>query len=238
MARFPRIILADQPHHVIQRGNNRQAIFLENQDYEFYLEKLKICADENNCNIHAYVQMTNHVHLLISPKCSASLSNTMKTLGCYYVRYFNDKYRRTGTLLEGRYKASLIDSEQYLFICMRYIELNPVRAGMVEHPSQYRWSSYHHNALGKFDILIQAHEKYYALSNNKEVRQKHYSELFTHYIQQEVLLELQTAVNTCRVFGNDQFKQAVSSKLKRVIKPENHGGDRKSEIYRSKINVI
>lgn len=235
MARFPRIILSDQPHHVIQRGNNRQAIFLENQDYEFYLAKLKICADENNCRIHAYIQMTNHVHLLVSPTCVESLSKTMRMLGCYYVRYFNDKYQRTGTLLEGRYKASLIDSEQYLFICMRYIELNPVRAGIVEHPSQYRWSSYHHNALGKTDALIQVHERYHTLGNNMQVCQKHYSELFRHSLQQEVLSELRATANKCRVFGSCQFKRIVSLRLARAIEAGSHGGDRKSKIYQATI---
>lgn len=118
MARLPRFILPGQPQHVIQRGNNRQSIFLSSQDHEFYSEKLKLAADECECQIHAYVQMTNHVHLLVSPLNKDGIGRMMQILGRYYVQYFNYKYQRTGTLWEGRYKASLIDSEHYLFTCM------------------------------------------------------------------------------------------------------------------------
>lgn len=233
MARLPRIILPNQPHHVIQRGNNRQAIFLEKQDYEFYLRKLKFCAIQNDCHIHAYIQMTNHVHLLITPINAASLGKTMQMLGSGYVQYFNEKYQRTGTLLEGRYKASLIDSEQYLFTCMRYIELNAVRAGMVNHPSQYRWSSYHHNALGLFDDLIQAHEKYYALDNTPELCQQYYARLFNESLQEEILDQLRAVANTCRVLGNGEFKQSVSLNLKRQVELGIRGGDRRSKTYQN-----
>ena len=148
MARHPRFILPGQPQHVIQRGNNRQPIFVTTRDYEFYLEKLMDAANEHECEIHAYVLMTNHVHLLVSPARIESLGKMMQMLGRYYVQYFNYTHQRTGTLWEGRYKSSLISSEQYLFRCMRYIELNPLRAGMVTEPSDYHWSSYRHNALG------------------------------------------------------------------------------------------
>ena len=238
MARLLRIILPDQPHHVIQRGNNRQAIFLSQQDHEFYLEKLKICANQNDCHVHAYVQMTNHVHLLISPASAAALGKTMQMLGRYYVRYFNDKYQRTGTLLEDRYKSSLIDSEVYLFTCMRYIELNPVRAGMVYDPSQYRWSSFHKNALGKFDTLIEPHEKYYALGESVEICQQNYLELFKYPLQQEILDTLRSTAHRCRVLGDTQFKKTVSLQLGRHIEPLMSGGDRKSKIYQEKINLL
>lgn len=233
MARFPRIILPNQPHHVIQRGNNRQAIFLAKQDYEFYLRKLRVCAVKNDCRIHAYIQMTNHVHLLVSPASTVSLGKTMQMLGCCYVKYFNEKYQRTGTLLEGRYKASLIDSEQYLFTCMRYIELNAVRAGIVNHPSQYRWSSYHHNALGLFDDLIQPHEKYYTLGNTSELCQQYYASLFHELIQEESLDQLRVVANTCRVLGDGKFKQSVSLNLKRPVELGIRGGDRRSKAYRN-----
>ena len=138
MARLPRFVLPGHPQHVIQRGNNRQIIFCAESDYQFYLEKLLDAANEHACDIHAYVLMTNHVHLLVTPHEENSISKMMQSLGRYYVQYFNYMYKRTGTLWEGRYKASLIDSDRYLFSCMRYIELNPVRAkGMVEHPSEY-----------------------------------------------------------------------------------------------------
>ncbi len=127
MARLPRFVIPGQPQHVIQRGNDRQAIFRNEQDYRFYLEKLREAAEKHQCDIHAYVLMTNHVHLLITPHTETGIGKTMQSIGRYYVQYFNHCYKRTGTLWEGRYKAALIDSEVYLLTCMRYIELNPVR---------------------------------------------------------------------------------------------------------------
>jgi putative transposase len=138
MARLGRLIVPGQPQHVIVRGNNRSEIFCRDADYLFYLEKLQAACQKHDCQIHAYVLMTNHVHLLITPFSEQSLSKTLQMLGRYYVQYFNYCYQRTGTLWEGRYKATLIDSELYLLTCMRYIELNPVRAGMVASPADYR----------------------------------------------------------------------------------------------------
>jgi len=148
MARHPRFILPGQPQHVIQRGNNRDVIFVADEDYQFYREKLAEACERFDCDLHAYVLMTNHVHLLMTPNTEDGIGKVMQSVGRYYVQYFNYQYRRTGTLWEGRYKATLLDSESYLLTCYRYIELNPVRAAMIEHPSQYRWSSYHFNARG------------------------------------------------------------------------------------------
>jgi putative transposase len=147
MARLPRFSIPGQSQHVIQRGNNRDAIFVADEDYGFYLEKLKDACQKFHCEIHAYVLMTNHVHLLITPYSENGISKVMQSLGRFYVQYFNYQYRRTGTLWEGRYRATLLDSEQYLLICSRYIELNPVRAGMVLHAGEYPWSSYRCNAM-------------------------------------------------------------------------------------------
>lgn len=154
MARLPGFVIPGQPQHIILRGNNRTEIFCADQDYHFYLEKLTLACIKHGCAVHAYILMTNHVHLLITPQQEQSLSKAMQMLGRYYVQYYNYSYRRTGTLWEGRYKATLIDSEAYLLTCMRYIESNPVRAGMVAHPSLYQWSSYHHNASGQPDPLV------------------------------------------------------------------------------------
>lgn len=138
MARLPRFVIPGQPQHVIQRGNNRQIVFKAESDYQFYLEKLHAAAVKHECSIHAYVLMTNHVHLLVTPGTEDGIGKMMQMLGRYYVQYYNYCYRRTGTLWEGRYRATLIDSEQYLLTCMRYIELNPVRArDLVEHPADY-----------------------------------------------------------------------------------------------------
>ncbi len=183
MPRLPRYVLPSQPQHVIQRGNNREPIFCCDEDYRFYLDKLKDGADKFQVDIHAYVLMTNHVHLLLTPSTESGIGKIMQCVGRYYVQYFNHSYQRTGTLWEGRYKATLIDAEAYLLTCYRYIELNPVRAGMVEHPSAYPWSSYHHNAMGKHDDLLTPHSLYQRLGSNPVSRQTVYCKLFDNALE-------------------------------------------------------
>ncbi|GJL76398.1 transposase [Nitrosomonas sp.] len=165
MARLPRFDVPGQPQHVIQRGNNRSIIFAGEEDYQFYLKKLGDACQKFQCDLNAYVLMTNHVHLLITPHLKVRIGKVMQMLGRYYVhvQYFNHQYNRTGTLWESRYKAILLDSEQYLLTCSRYIELNPVRADMVGYPAKYPWSSYDFNALGLSDSLIKEHNIYTAL---------------------------------------------------------------------------
>ena len=163
MARHGRYFLADQPLHVIQRGNNRSAIFFGIEDYEHYRDWLAEAAAEYGCLIHAYVLMTNHVHLLVTPERAESLPRAMQSLGRRYVRAINAAQRRSGTLWEGRYRAAPIDSEAYFLACCRYIELNPVRACMVAHPADYRWSSYRAHAHGAEDALVSDHPLYHAL---------------------------------------------------------------------------
>jgi putative transposase len=141
MARLPRFVIPGHPQHVIVRGNNRAEIFCAEADYLFYLEKLKAACEKHGCDLHAYILMTNHVHLLLTPHSENGIGKVMQMVGRYYVQYYNYCYQRTGTLWEGRYKATLIDTEAYLLACMRYIEMNSVRAGMVAHPSEYPWSS-------------------------------------------------------------------------------------------------
>lgn len=171
MARKPRIVVAGQPHHIIVRGVNREAVFCRDDDYRYYLESLLRACKNNGCSIHAYVCMTNHVHLLITPENTDSIGKTIQSTGCRYVYYFNNAYRRTGTLWEGRYKSLLIDSEAYLFTCQRYIEMNPVRAGMVDDPGCYVWSSYGHNAMGKTNTLVSEHALYRSLGAHPPDRQ-------------------------------------------------------------------
>lgn len=238
MARRPRLVLPGQPQHVIHRGNNRQAIFCTLNDYEYYLEKLCEASKEYKCGIHAYVLMTNHVHLLVSPELQCSISKMMQTLGRYYVPYFNAKYRRTGTLFEGRYKASLVSTEDYLFYCMRYIELNPVRAQMANHPSEYRWSSYHHNALGAVNLLITPHYQYEKLGFNPEERQRAYIELFKGDLNNKIIHEIRQASNKGCVLGDDLFKSSLENQLGRKVVVENKGGDRKSKLYKKGLGVI
>ena len=152
--------------------------FVKADDYVVYLEKLKNYAKEYEVKVHAFVLMTNHVHLLATPTKSNGISKLMQSLGRYYVRYFNQAYKRMGTLWEGRSKSTLVDSDNYFFIVSRYIELNPVRAAMVAHPAEYTWSSYQHNGAGKVIELITEHELYTLLGANPENRQAHYRVLF------------------------------------------------------------
>ncbi len=149
MARLPRLVAPGQAHHIIQRGNNRQAIFADERDYGVFLERLAEASARFGLAIHAYVLMTNHVHILATPQAAASMGRVMQSVGRRYVRYFNHVYGRTGTLWEGRYRATPIAAEDYLLACSRYIELNPVRAGMVVSPAHYRWSRYRCNAQGE-----------------------------------------------------------------------------------------
>ena len=157
MPRRARLILPEVTVHVIQRGNNRQACFYQETDYRNYLDWLHEYAIECECRIHAYVLMTNHVHLLATPSQADSLRAMMKRLGQRYGQYINRTYQRSGTLWEGRYKSCLTSNETYVLGCYRYIELNPVRAGMIHHPAEYRWSSYRANAQGDKNSIITPH---------------------------------------------------------------------------------
>ena len=198
----------------------------------FYLEKLAAACKKHACDLHAYVLMTNHVHLLLTPHSADGIGKVMQMLGRYYVQYFNYTYGRTGTLWEGRYKATLLDSEQYLLTCMRYIELNPVRAGMVEHPRDYPWSSYHYNALGEYDELIVPDRLYRRLGATDEERQAAYRALFRRHLSKRALEELRESTNKAWVLGSDRFKAKIEARLNRHCSPKARGGDRKSEEFR------
>jgi len=182
MARLPRLNLPGIPQHVIQRGNNRHVCFYTEQDYTVYLSKLKEYSEKYQVAVHSYVLMTNHVHLLMTPEEGNGVSKLIQSLGRYYVRYVNKTHGRTGTLWEGRYKSTLVDSENYFLTVSRYIELNPVRADMVGHPGEYPWSSYQKNAMGKLIKLITPHFCYQSLGKNDEERQTAYKALFQQMI--------------------------------------------------------
>lgn len=237
MARLPRFVIPGQPQHVIQRGNNREVVFVADEDYRYYLAKLQEACQKYQCDLHAYVLMTNHVHLLMTPHIEKGIGKVMQSLGRYYVQYFNHQYRRTGTLWEGRYKATLLDSEQYLLACSRYIELNPVRANMVDQPEDYPWSSYHGNAWGHEDRLLRKHEVYNALGSNDEERRLHYRALFSHHASEKELNEIRDATNKAWVLGNDRFRAQIEQLTKRQASPKPKGGDRKSARYREMLGI-
>ncbi|MEZ0308249.1 MAG: transposase [Ramlibacter sp.] len=177
MARLPRLTVPGYPHHIIQRGNNRQAIFSSNADYETLLEMLGEHAAQAGVAIHAYVLMTNHFHLLATPGTEQAIPQMMQAVGRRYVRYFNQRQARTGTLWEGRYKSTLIQAERYLLACLAYIDLNPVRAGIVTEPSDYFWSSHAHYLGRRNDRLVTPHALYWELGNTPFARDAAYAQL-------------------------------------------------------------
>lgn len=177
MARLPRLSVPGYPHHIIQRGNNRQAIFAAPGDYEFLLALLGEAAQKAGVALHAYVLMSNHFHLLATPQAVESLPQMMQAVGRRYVRHFNDRQGRTGTLWEGRYRSTVIQSERYLLACMAYIDLNPVRAGLVAEPRDYPWSSHRHYIGQKSDKLLSPHPLFWELGNTPFAREAAYAEL-------------------------------------------------------------
>ena len=217
MPRKPRFYVPDIPVHVIQRGHNRQAIFFEDNDYYSYLSWLKDASIRYECQIHAYVLMTNHVHLLATPKTSDGISRMMQSVGRKYVPYINHTYERSGTLWEGRYKGCLVDHEEYLFTCMRYIELNPVRAGMVSQPEEYRWSSYHSNGLGKQQSLVSPHRLYRSLANNKATRNERYKAMFAGQLGSDEIDMIRQSSQTGTPLGNDRFTDQIQAALGRKV---------------------
>lgn len=230
MPRRPRFDITDIPQHVIQRGNNRQPCFLAESDYRRYLDFLSDACETHGCNLHAYVLMTNHVHLLVTPTRLRALGKMMQSLGRRYVKRFNKIHQRTGTLWEGRYKASLVSSDEYLLTCYRYIELNPVRAGIVSKPQDYRWSSYRHNALGLFDSLIVEHETYLSLGAEGRARHGNYRNLFASEIGENTLSDIRNCANGDLVFGNESFKDQIELVLDRKSRIGKAGRPRKSRI--------
>ena len=195
MPRKPRIHLPGVPQHVIQRGNNCKSCFYAGSDYQCYLEVLGEALLRHECRLHAYVLITNHIHLLITPTRESGISRVIQDTGRKFVRYINRSYRRTGTLWEGRYKACVIDIEAWLLTCMRYIEMNPVRAGMVSRPVEYQWSSYGMNAWGKDSPMVRPHAMYLALGSTWDERLIAYRELFRRCLDESQIHAIGKSLN-------------------------------------------
>ena len=210
MPRRPRTHLDDVPLHIVQRGHNREPCFHAEEDYYTYLHWLGVALKESGCALHAYALMTNHVHLLLTPKKAQSVPKLLISLGRRYVQYVNTTYRRTGTLWDSRYKSSLIQAETYLLECMRYIEMNPVRAAMVEDPAHYRWSSYRANGLGQADALIAPHALYLALGRTAAVRLEAYRALFRAHLDQSAIDDIRLALNQNQPLGNSRFYSKIA----------------------------
>ena len=216
MPRQPRFLVPGQPLHVIQRGNNRLAMFACETDYRVFSGCFAEACQAHDCLVHAYVFMTNHVHLLMTPQTAGGVGHVMQAIGRRYVKYFNKRHGRTGGLWEGRYRATLIDSDRYLLSCYRYIELNPVRAGLAAHPSQYRWSSYNANAMGNCDPLVTTHERYMALGGNSEARARAYRALFRDVLDARTLTDIRDATNKGWVLGELSSTISLNRRAKRL----------------------
>jgi len=209
MPRHPRIHLDDVPLHIVQRGHNRKPCIFCEEDYRSYLHWLGEALGETECALHAYVLMTNHVHLLLTPRKAAAVPGLIISLGRRYVQYVNRSYRRTGTLWDSRYKSSLIDADTYLLACQRYIELNPVRAAMVEDPAHYRWTSYRANALGQPDSRVTPHALYRSLGRSDKERQAAYRALFRAELDRAAIDDIRLALNQSQPLGNGRFHAKI-----------------------------
>ena len=217
MARLPRFFVPDTPQHVIQRGNDRQPIFRTSADHAFFKSCLEFAARRHGVAIHAYVLMTNHVHLLATPEAATSLPRAMQSVGRVYVRYFNSTHGRSGTLWEGRYKATIVESDRYLLACMRYIELNPVRAGMVEAPGDYTWSSFRANGLGQPAKFWMPHDVYLQLGATVAERTAAYRGLFRGQLDSTMLNQIRQASNQGMALGSDRFRNEIERLARRRV---------------------
>jgi putative transposase len=223
MPRKPRLRVAGIPFHLIQRGNNRAACFFRDEDYARYLGYLRQLTVQHGVAVHAYVLMTNHAHLLMTPREPDGVGLVMKFLGQLYVQHINRTYRRSGTLWEGRFRSCLVDSEGYLLYCHRYIECNPVRAHMVEHPGDYPWSSYRANAQGTPSSLLSPHASVLALGRTAQERHAAYRELFREDLPPDVMHKIRDTTNGGFALGSDRFRQEIACTLGRRVERQKRG---------------
>ena len=212
-----RISVPDVATHVIQRGNNRNPCFFRDSDYLYYLVQLRTLAREIGCSVHAYCLMTNHVHLLLTPQAPQACTTLMKHLSQRHAQYVNRSYERTGSLWDGRFRSCLTESQRYVLACYRYIELNPVRAGMVDAPGSYPWSSYAANAQGAPSGLIAPHAEYLALGTQPASRYAAYAQLCGDALEPSLLAYIRESTNGGYALGSDQFRSEISRSLGRRV---------------------
>jgi putative transposase len=228
MPRQPRFRLVGFPQHIVQRGNNRQTTFRTESDFRVFKHYLAEASTLHRCAIHAYCVMTNHVHLLVTPASSDAVSKTLHAVSQRYASHFNRVYERSGTLWDGRYRATLVDTDAYVLTCYRYIELNPVRAQMVALPEQYLHSSFRHNGLGEDDPLISEHSVYAGLLRTEAGRQELYRELLSQELTEPQLAAIRQATSSESVLGSDAFKRDVEERLQRLIERPRVGRPRRN----------
>ena len=214
MPRSARVILPNTPHHIVQRGHNRKVVFVSDDDFNYYCDNLIRFKSEFDCKIYAYCLMTNHVHLIVDPGNEpGSLSQLMKRVAGRQTRYVNRVERRSGSLWEGRYKSSIIAADEYLPACCRYIELNPLRAGMVSDPIDYRWSSYGCKTTDTEDHVVDYPNFYLSLSDNMEARQRVYRDYVFGTIPEHEITLIREALQRGQVTGSERFRTELSERL-------------------------
>ena len=218
MPRTARVLLPNYPHHIVQRGHNRQVVFAQEHDFQYYLNNLRECKSAHVIKVYAYCLMTNHVHLILEPgEDAAAVGRLMKRLAGRQTRYFNRQENRRGTLWEGRYKSSPIQTDAYLLACCRYVELNPVRARMVAAPEQYRWSSYSERIDMPQGEWLDQHNCYIALGRTPRERQAHYSKFVSSSISDRELGLIRQSVQRGQLTGGETFIDAVERIIGRRI---------------------
>ncbi len=223
MPRRPRVFLLGQPIHLIQRGQSGSQVFFQPEDGQQYLQRLGDATFKHGLAVHAYVLMPNHVHLLTTPKTPDALSKAMRDINWHYTRYINATQGRTGSLWDGRYKACVVDAPSYLFRCMRYVELNPLRAGLASDAEQYRWSSYRTNAAGGADSIVSAHPEYLALGTKPKDRGKAYQALFETQLSPVDLNAIRTATNGGWALGSADFEKRAGKTAGQNMAPRGPG---------------
>jgi putative transposase len=211
MPRRARAYLSGMPYHIVQRGNNREACFYNSDNYRFYLSLWKTVSKRYGVAVHAYCLMTNHIHFLVTPTTEGAISRTMSVIGSRYAFAINRQMKRSGTLWEGRHKSSLIDSDNYLLACYRYIEQNPVRASMVFHPKEYEWSSYRANT-SRFSSWLEPHKGYLSLGNSSADRIASYTTLLAENLDNKSLSIIRKSSHYCQPVGDSGFREKIERK--------------------------
>lgn len=227
MPRLPRLQIADIPQHIVQVGHNGLSCFFDDEDYEFYLQSLKSAAEQYNVNVHAYVLLPNMIQIVATPKMANGVSSLMQSLGRRYVQYVNHRYKRSGTLWDGRYKSSLIDSASYLLSCYRYVELKPMYKGLCDSLNDYPWSSFRHHAGLEHSQLIVDHRLYDALGETRVERCQEYRRLFRYDFDQRLSQYIAETIKLGHVLGGDAFKDKIEQVANQRVRPLKRGRPRK-----------
>jgi putative transposase len=228
MARLPRLVVPNQPHHVIQHGIDLQPVFRDADDHVAFLTWLREAAKQFKIAIHAYVLMPDHLHLLATPSDDVGLGRMMQWIGRHYVPYFNQKYGRAGTLWQGRYKATVIDTERYFMACSAYIELNPVRSGVSPSAEDYPWSSYRHHIGASPAPLVTDHPLYWALGNTPFDREAAYKNLVEQGVAADMVSAITDATRKGWALGSEKFKSQLQKTGNRRVQPAKRGRPKKA----------